>query len=168
MLQKKYFSWILLCENTRHSWKSLNRYHCLLIIIINKPRKVVSARSSNKQGVRSQTLESYLFARCVFVIRVYHKPCVLYRIPLKSRNLICSIFWNIFALLNFWKWLRCVSGQWCCFLTLNCLFSPGLCGHGVCQNTNGDFKCVCDEGYEPSPSMKICQGNICQNEMFTL
>lgn len=31
-----------------------------------------------------------------------------------------------------------------------------MCGNGKCDNTNGDFRCICDEGYEESKMMKVC------------
>lgn len=34
-----------------------------------------------------------------------------------------------------------------------------LCGsHGFCENSDGSFRCLCDRGYESSPSGHYCVG----------
>lgn len=39
-----------------------------------------------------------------------------------------------------------------------CRAQPSPCANGRCINTMGSFHCVCDEGYQPSPSLTECQG----------
>lgn len=41
-----------------------------------------------------------------------------------------------------------------------------LCGsHGFCENSDGSFRCLCDRGYESSPSGHYCVG---KSPMITL
>lgn len=36
-----------------------------------------------------------------------------------------------------------------------------LCGsHGFCENSDGSFRCLCDRGYESSPSGHYCVGEL--------
>ena len=37
--------------------------------------------------------------------------------------------------------------------------NKGLCEFGTCQNTDGDFKCNCLEGYKAINDGKRCKGN---------
>jgi hypothetical protein len=38
-----------------------------------------------------------------------------------------------------------------------------VCGDGTCANTEGSFKCTCNNGFEPGPQ-EICEGSY--NKQF--
>lgn len=39
-----------------------------------------------------------------------------------------------------------------------CEIVHGVCGNGTCRNTEGSFKCDCNEGYTSNDMMKVCMG----------
>ena len=36
----------------------------------------------------------------------------------------------------------------------------GMCPNGRCENMDGAYKCICDEGYRQSPNQQICYGML--------
>jgi hypothetical protein len=40
------------------------------------------------------------------------------------------------------------------------MMSDQICGHGSCENIPGNFRCICQDGYESSFMMESCSGKF--------
>lgn len=50
-----------------------------------------------------------------------------------------------------------------------CSQDPGLClPHGVCENLQGSYVCICDEGFTPTQDQHGCEGECPLDSLFNL
>ena len=47
-----------------------------------------------------------------------------------------------------------------CLPDMNECTESGMCPNGRCENMDGAYKCICDEGYRQSPNQQICYGML--------
>lgn len=46
-----------------------------------------------------------------------------------------------------------------------CALTPALCEKGACENMKGDYRCICNEGFEPDATLKKCMDiDECKDE----
>ena len=41
-----------------------------------------------------------------------------------------------------------------------CAVNPNICENGACENLKGDYRCVCNNGYQVDASGRICSGKL--------